>query len=382
MFQKLNRKLTYSLLLLVFVFFNIGLVKAEELLNQFQNDPSSKTLALSQQQVIANQSSELEKVSGSQISKPPQYQHSSRKGLLLPGEAEVSTLLPLPEEGLAPPYGANIFAGGYESERSDGLNEDYLIAAGDKLSIWLWGGVNYSDVITVDNQGNIFIPSIGPIYIAGVKASGVNKLVTERIRTVYKSNVKIYVNLLTATPVTVYLAGAIIRPSERGSYRNIQVLRDGKTIHQIDLYDFVRQGVIKSINFKDKDVIFVSEQGSVLNVSGGVKNPFRFEFDKKIITGKELVEYVKPLSKTSHVAVSGSRTGGPFSVYLNLEEFKAYKLMNGDKLHFNDDLHAQVYDIKVAGSYLGPSYFTVSKTVKLHELLNYIKIEPKLALDF
>jgi hypothetical protein len=87
------------------------------------------------------------------------YNQSPRNGVLLPGEVDIKQLLPSSGDVLPPPYGANLFAGGYESERSDGLNDNYLIAAGDKINIWLWGAVTYSDLVTVDNQGNIFIKS-------------------------------------------------------------------------------------------------------------------------------------------------------------------------------------------------------------------------------
>ena len=46
---------------------------------------------------------------------------------------------------------------------------------------------------------------------------------------------------------------------------------------------------------------------------------------------------------------------------------------------FNDDMHAQVYDVQVTGSYMGPSCFTVRKETKLHDLLNHIPINPDLA---
>jgi len=356
-----------------------------------------------QPDIFASQDAEIQKISQESTGLPEsdKFPDQSRKGVLLPGETSIRNLLPLPESGLAPPYGANIFAGGYETERADGLNEDYLIAAGDKLSIWIWGAVTYSDLTTVDNQGNIFIPNIGPIVVANIQASQVNSVVTAKIKKTYKKNVNVYVNLLTATPVSVYVAGSAIRPgqyagmasdsilyylkraggidSERGSYRNIQIIRKGEIVHTIDLYQFIRFGQLEPFNFKDKDVIFVSQQESVLNVSGGVKNPFRFEFIQQEVEGEELLSYVRPLAKTSHVAVSGNRVSGPFSVYLNISDFQSFKLMNGDQLYFNDDLHAQVLDIQIKGAYLGPSYFAVSKKTRLHDLLNHIEIEPELA---
>ncbi|MDN3683984.1 polysaccharide biosynthesis/export family protein [Vibrio sinaloensis] len=58
-----------------------------------------------------------------------------------------------------------------------------MIAAGDKVNLWIWGAVSYSNVATVDNQGNIFfIPEVGPVRVKDIKASEVNEFVTKRIK--------------------------------------------------------------------------------------------------------------------------------------------------------------------------------------------------------
>ncbi|MBL0549963.1 polysaccharide export protein [Aeromonas caviae] len=329
------------------------------------------------------------------------FAQQNRQGMLLPGEADVRKLLPQAEAGLPPPYGANLFAGGYETERSDGLNDNYLIAPGDKLNIWIWGAVNFSNVVTVDNQGNIFIPDVGPINVKNVPASQINNLVTSKIGDVFTNNVNIYVNLLTTTPVSVFVTGPVIRPgqyagqssdsvlyflkraggidSERGSYRKIKVLRQNQVIQQIDLYEFMQKGRMAKLSLKDQDVILVEPQGPMVNVAGKVRNPFRFELKQHNTLGSELVNYALPLAKVSHVGVVGDRSNGPFSIYLPYKDFAQVQLKDGDKVLFNDDMHAQVYDVQVSGSYMGPSYFTVRKETKLHDLLNHIPINPDLA---
>ena len=329
------------------------------------------------------------------------YNKTNRSGTLLPGEMSASQLLPSAEDGLPPPYGANLFAGGYESERQDGLNDDYTIAPGDKVSIWLWGAINQSEVITVDNQGNLFITNIGPVHVADVKASQLNSYVTQKIKQVYKKSVEIYVNLLTATPVSVYISGSVARPgqyagiasdsilyylkraggidSERGSYRSIKVLRNNKIIQDIDLYDFILKGYLPKFNFKDNDVILVERQKATVVVSGSVRAPFRFEFKNAQATGEQLANFALPLSKVSHVGIVGDRVDGPFSVYLPYGEFKTFTLKDGDRLIFNDDIRAQVLDIKIEGSYLGPSYYAVKKDTRLHDLLANIEINDDLA---
>lgn len=329
------------------------------------------------------------------------FAQQNRQGMLLPGESDVRKLLPQSESGLPPPYGANLFAGGYETERSDGLNDNYLIAPGDKLNIWIWGAVNFSNVVTVDNQGNIFIPDVGPINVKNVAASKVNNLVTSHISEVFTNNVNVYVNLLTATPVSVYVTGPVIRPgqyagqssdsvlyflkraggidSDRGSYRHIKVLRQNRVIQQIDLYEFMQQGKMPKLSLKDQDVILVEPQGPMINVAGKVRNPFRFELKNSTALGSELINYALPLAKVSHVGVIGDRSNGPFSVYMPYKDFDRIQLSDGDKVLFNDDMHAQVYDVQVMGSYRGPSYFTVRKETRLHDLLNHIPIDPNMA---
>ncbi|WP_446637711.1 polysaccharide biosynthesis/export family protein [Vibrio rotiferianus] len=328
------------------------------------------------------------------------YTQQNRTNLLLPGETDVRNLLPSSGEALPPPYGANLFAGGYETERSDGLNDNYLIAAGDKINIWLWGAVNYSNVVTVDNQGNIFIPDVGPIKVQDVAASQVNALVTSKIKQVYTNNVNVYVNLLTSTPVSIYLTGPVVRPGqyagmasdsvlyflkraggidpERGSYREIVILRNNQEIESIDLYDFIQSGILPTVSFKDGDVILVKPQKAAITVTGGVRNPFRFELEGTTTQGEQLAEYSRPLAKVSHVGIVGNRASGPISLYMPIEAFLDYPLHDGDKVLFNDDQHDQVIDVKLAGSYLGPSFFAIDKQTRLHDLLNHIPIDPKL----
>ncbi|WOD06146.1 polysaccharide biosynthesis/export family protein [Marinomonas sp. GJ51-6] len=311
------------------------------------------------------------------------YSSQGRSSSLLPGETDIRDLLPSSEENLPPPYGANLFAGGYETERSDGFNEDYLIAPGDKINIWIWGAVTYSNVATVDNQGNIFIPDVGPIKVSDVKASQVNSYVTNQIKRIYTNNVNIYVNLLTATPVSIYLSGSVIRPgqyagmasdsilyflkraggidSERGSYREIQVIRNNETIQNIDLYEFIRTGFMPKVNFKDGDVILVTPQKAAITVAGVVRNPFRFELTNEYEDGKQLSLFSRPLAQASHVAVSGNRENGSFSTYMTYQDFQNFQLKDGDRVLFNDDLRPTVIDIQVTGSHRVPSYFSVKE---------------------
>jgi protein involved in polysaccharide export with SLBB domain len=312
-----------------------------------------------------------------------------------------SGAMPVGEEGLPPPYGANLFQGGFESERSDGLNSSYLVAPGDKISIQMWGTVNRADVITVDNQGNIFIPDVGPVKVKDIPANRINSVVTQSIKSIYTNNVSIYVNLLTSTPVSVFVTGPVLRPGQyaglasdsvlfylkraggvdpyRGSYRNIKVLRDKKIVLDYDLYDFLKEGILAGFSFKDEDVILVQEQGAMVTVEGAARYPFRFELLQEKISGNDLIYYSRPLEKTSHVAITGNRNAGPISVYLPIDEFDEFNMVDGDVVLFNDDIRPKVISIQISGSYLGPSFYTVNKNTRLLDILSHIEVDPNQA---
>jgi protein involved in polysaccharide export with SLBB domain len=309
--------------------------------------------------------------------------------------------MPAGDEDLPPPYGANLFQGGFESERSDGLNSSYLVAPGDKISIQMWGTVNRADVMTVDNQGNIFIPDVGPVKVKDVPASRINAIVTQSIKSIYTNNVSIYVNLLTSTPVSVFVAGPVLRPGQyaglasdsvlfylkraggidpyRGSYRNIKVLRNQQVVLDYDLYDFLKEGKLAGFSFKDEDVILVKEQGAMVTVEGSARYPFRFELLQEKTSGNDLIYYSRPLEKTSHVAITGNRNSGPISVYLPIDEFDDFKMVDGDVVLFNDDLRPQVISIQISGSYLGPSFYTVDTNTRLLDILSHIEVDPNQA---
>ncbi|PJG60130.1 polysaccharide biosynthesis/export family protein, partial [Aeromonas cavernicola] len=68
-----------------------------------------------------------------------------------------------------PVFGNWLFRGEFARESFSGFNPDYRIAIGDKLQVQLWGGVEFDQSLLVDHQGNIFLPKVGPVKVAGVR---------------------------------------------------------------------------------------------------------------------------------------------------------------------------------------------------------------------
>jgi protein involved in polysaccharide export with SLBB domain len=298
------------------------------------------------------------------------------------------------------PFGANLFAGNYVSRKSNALDPTYQVIAGDKISFRMWGEATANEVLTVDANGNVFVPDVGEIHMVGTKASEVSNKIKTAVGKVYKDGVDVYANLLTASSkeVTVFVTGSVVRPGQytglpddsvlaflhqaggvdprRGSYRQVLVKRGQQRIASVDLYDFVNNGALPRTLFRDGDTIVVRPQGSMVSVEGDTRNNYRFEFLGNSINGAQLVKYARPDSSVTNIAISGTRDGLPNSSYLSYEQFLGTRLFDGDSIRFVSDAPTPVMDISLEGSHLGNSYLAVKRGSRLQEVLDYVSVDP------
>jgi len=299
------------------------------------------------------------------------------------------------------PFGVNLFQGGFNAKREDGLNPDYLIQPGDRIALRIWGATSVNELVTVDAQGNIFIPEVGPINIEGARNAELNSRIEAAVKLVFTQNINVYTNLQATTPVQVYVTGYVNNPgayagvasdsilyflasasgidSGRGSFRDIQVMREGKLLTRADLYEFLIDGVLPKPQFTDGDTIVVGKKGSTITAEGALRNSYEFEIPREGIDGVMAIELARPWANASYATVVGTRDDGPFSNYLSIKELEKFTLNDGDQLIFEvDQFHATIL-VRIEGSHLGPSRIAVPRNTHLLEILNYIEVDPELA---
>ena len=298
------------------------------------------------------------------------------------------------------PFGANLFRGNFASTYGNGMNDDYVILPGDRITVRVWGARSYDDVLFVDQQGNIFLPEVGPVRVAGLTQSALSGSVRAKLASVFPENVNIYVNLQSAQPVAVYVAGNVPNPGryaggpqdsvmsyldraggilpEQGSYRNIKILRGRQVIGQVDLYSYMMRGELPHIRLKDGDTILVEPFGMSVAAYGLLRQPARYEF-RGAASGRDLLDYALPMNGVSHVSVGGMRNGEPFNVYVTLHDFRSLQLADGDRVEFVADTRGRTIMVAASGAIHGASRFPVLKQTRLKTLLEYIAVEPELA---
>jgi len=296
------------------------------------------------------------------------------------------------------PFGANLFNGGFRGARASGLNATYRILPGDRVTIRAWGAMELNAMLPVDAQGNIFVPSVGPVQVLGATGNDLDQLVKAAISQVFTDNVSVYTNLQGVQPVAVFVTGYVNAPGRyagnpgdsllyyldqasgvaqnTGSFRSIRVMRDGNPIAEADLYDFLLAGSIPRPQFEDGDTVVVGPRGPVVTVTGDVAQAFHFELLTPTMSGAELLRLAELNPGVSHVLVRGVRDHGPISKYLAIDDFRTDQVQAGDEVLFSIDQRSETIVVQIEGSFQGPSRFALPKDASLLELLDSVPVNP------
>lgn len=309
--------------------------------------------------------------------------------------------LSLNKAGL-PPYGAELFQGKFAQGYFDGRDDDYLILPGDRVRLQLWGAQTFDGILEVDARGNLFLPEIGPVRTEGLRHAKLESAIREKVRSVFTRNVEVYVNLLKPQPVAVFVSGFVVQPGryaggptdsvlyfldlaggidpDRGSYRDIRVLRRGERIIQIDLYPFLREGLLPTVRLEDGDVLLVGERGPSIGVEGQVRHSAAFEFkNSEALNGQQLLKLINPENNASHASVIGTRRGAPYNAYQPINAFVRLPLEDGDRVCLHADIPGNTIMVAASGAIVGASRYPVNKNTRLLDLLRQIAVEPELA---
>lgn len=294
------------------------------------------------------------------------------------------------------PFGINLFRGNFTHESFTGFNPDYQIALGDQVVVRLWGAVDFNQVLTVDPQGNVFLPKVGPIRILNVRNQDLNKVLTGEVEKVYLKNVGTYTSLNTNQPVKVYVSGFVGSPGlysglntdsvmnfidkadgvapSKGSYRDIHVLRNNQVIARIDLYKFIMEGYIPSVQFHDGDTILVNPRGSNVRVTGLVQNKNTFEISGETLNLGVLLGWAKVLSEASHVRLIRNHGDKQSFEYFSLAEASQKTVLKGDVIEVVADKQKKNIAIRVEGEHNSAYEYVVAPGTTLGDVLRQVEL--------
>src|ERR1022692_996133 len=324
------------------------------------------------------------------------------------------TLLRLMPSGHAAlkPFGYDLFEGApstFAPVSDIQVPVDYIVGPGDTLDIQLYGNEPAEYELTVERDGRINFPKLGPIMVSGMAFDEAREAIEHRVaKQLIGSHVSVTVGDLRS--IRVFVLGEAKKPGsytvsglstmtnalfvsggvqETGSLRNIQLKRNGRLVSTLDLYDLLLRGD----NSGDRqllpgDVIFIPPIGNTVSVYGSVRRPAIYEL-KTERTAEQAIEIAGGLLPDADASLGQlerilpSRVRQMHNIDLTTAAGKSTPLDNGDKLKVPEIRPTLENSVKLSGYVYRPGAFAYRVGLRLSDVLNsFDEVKPQADIHY
>lgn len=296
---------------------------------------------------------------------------------------------------------------------------DYVVGPGDGLTFDMWGSVSRRFARTVDREGRVSLPEVGPVLVSGRTLADVQQNVQQILRTQFR-DVSADVSLSRLRTVRVYEVGDVTNPgaydvsslstplnalfsaggpTSRGSLRILKHYRGNQLVQTVDVYDLLLHGVKGDIErLENGDTVLVPPIGPQVTIDGMVRRPAVYELkDEKSLAGVlELAGGLLPTAALRHVEVErtvahekktmlsldipDAESGNAAEVTKKLE---AFEIQDGDRIRifpiapFNQDV------IYLQGHVVRPGHYSYRPDMRLTDVVaSYKDLLPEPATQY
>ncbi len=300
-------------------------------------------------------------------------------------------------------FGSQLFGGTFRGTVGTGFNPDYVIAVGDRLQLRLWGAFNFDASMIVDPQGNIFIPNVGPVLVAGVKSGELNRVVEQGVRKTFKNNTSVYAALDVSQPVKVYVTGFVRQPGlysgvaadspisyldkaggidqDRGSYIDIVIKRGTEIRKRVNLYNFLLNGTLDLVQFQDGDVVLVGPRQHTFSVAGEAFNAFDFEFSEPTVPLQRALDMAKVKPGATHVSIVRRQGIERTTEYYPIKDTAKVTINDGDNVTVTTDRYPGTIQVRIEGAHSGDHAMVLPYGATLKDVLARIKSNSMSRMD-
>lgn len=268
---------------------------------------------------------------------------------------------------------------------------NYVLGPGDEVIIDIWGRNQATIRRTISPDGTINIPDVGMISLNGMTIKQADNYMKKKLGQIYsvdgdnaKSEIKlslgnirtIQVNMMgeVANPGTYYLSSlsniyhALHRAggvSQLGSLREIQLIRKGKVIATVDIYDFIRDGKMIETILEEGDIINVPTYEIIVDIAGNVKRPMSYEL-KEGETIADLIDYAAGFTGDAYTKNLRMirRNGSEYQIFtINEPDYATFELMEGDALSVGAMLDRFENRIEIKGAIYRPGTYELGNEI-------------------
>lgn len=288
-------------------------------------------------------------------------------------------------------YGRNIFTNdklSFEPDFNMATPQNYRLGPGDEIIIDIWGASE--DIIRkeISPDGSINVPGLGVISLNGMNIADAKEYLKSELSKIYADEGnQIQVTLGKTRSIKINVMGEVMVPgtytlsafasvfhalysaggvTDLGSLRNIKVARNGKTVAEVDVYEYIMQGKTSdNINLQEGDVVIVPTYDAIVKVEGKVKRPMKYEM-KENETVSTLLKYAgffAPNAYKNSVRVV-RQEGREFSIAtVERDNFGAFKLMDGDVVSADSIINRFSNKLEIKGAVYRPGIYEYCESI-------------------
>jgi len=300
---------------------------------------------------------------------------------------------------LLPIYGAELFTRkSFNSIANVPVPAVYVVGPGDDIDLKVWGSVDMALRLTVDRNGQITVPKLGPITIAGTRANELSSAITKQLSSLYR-NFQVSASLGGLRSIQVYLVGqakapglytvsglstllsALFEsggPSANGSMRRVELVRNGQTVGNFDVYDFIQSGnTMQDAALQPGDVIVIPPVGPRVALSGALDHPAIYELKSDNESLQTLLGYsggLRVLTSAHKVQierVSPDKTFAPRTVVARVLDRVGLQtsVRDGDVLTFFSVSQRFADTVTLRGNVAEPLRYTFKPGMRVSDLI-------------
>ena len=286
-------------------------------------------------------------------------------------------------------FGHNIFNNNnlsFEPSQNIPTPANYRLGSGDKVFIDVWGASQKSFEGTLSPDGVVVLEGIGPVKLSGLTVREATRKVRGALGKYYSSS-QISLSLGETRSIQVQVMGEVVTPGtytlsalstafnalyaaggigELGTLRDIKVVRSGRQIASIDIYDFILNGNLAgNVRLQDNDVIVVGAYKTLVCVRGKVKRPMFYEMrpNESVAT---VIDYAGGFAGDAYRRnVRLTRSGGSeYSIY-NIDEFdlSSFTVQDGDSVYVDSVLQRYSNMAELTGAVMFPGKYQIDGSV-------------------
>lgn len=287
-------------------------------------------------------------------------------------------------------YGHELFNSqslSFEPNKNLATPKNYRLGPGDEVIIDVWGAAEEHLREVISPEGSIMVSRLGPVYLNGKTVDEANQYVKNLFARKYgglnNEQTDVSVNLGDIRSISIDIMGEVSTPgtfrmspfssvfhalynaggiNDIGSMRNISVLRNGKRVATVDIYDYLFNGKqTGNIRLQEGDVIIVPPYEQIVNITGNVKRPMYYEI-KPGETIASLLEYSGGMAGDAYSGmVQLSRQNGSENELYNVErgDFNSYRLKDGDVVTVGTVLDRFSNRVELKGAVTRPGLYAL-----------------------